>query len=181
LEAIAPLGYLEEDFRTEYFDYIGETPLWIFSNWIDGGMRLFRHNASGITIPCHTPRNDREKAVYEDVLNYIQAQFSPFDYDEIEFKKTLNMVFSRIPHHGLMFVLLSLESDKRPNRRRAQRNRWCVEVASSYPNVRPLRMGDFIEGDSEILNTNSSHYDRKVYYRLYQRLVADANAHRAEQ
>jgi FkbH-like protein len=177
LDVIAPLGFIAEDFDTQYFEYSGETPLWIFSNWIDVGMTVFRHNRTGFTIPYPTPKPDRDFEAYEDLLPYLSTEFSPIEYDEVEFKKTLTTIFAKIPSHGLMFVLLSLETDQRPNRRRTVRNRWCVEAASSYANVRPLRMADFIEDQSEILNANFSHYDRRVYHRLFERITAEAKAH----
>ena len=181
LAAVAPLGYIADDFHTEYFDYSGDQPLWIFSNWIDVGMRVFRHHRTGITIPCVAPRSEEQAVAHQGLETYLEAEFSPFVYDETEFKKTLTLVFSKIPRKGLMFVLLSLESEGRPNRRRQERNRWCAEAAAAHPNVRLLRMADFIDDEAEILNTNRTHYDRKVYYRLYLHVMALAAADLAEQ
>jgi len=178
LDIIAPLGYTAGDFETRYFEYSGHMPLWIFSNWIDSGMKVYRHNSTGFIIPCQRARNDKQIEDYQEATDYLESDFSIFDYDEIEFKKTLNMIFSKIPDHGLMFVLLSLEMDSRPNWRRAERNRWRSEVASSYPNVRTLKMADFIEDKSEILNENANHYDRRVYHRLFQSIIAAADTHR---
>jgi FkbH-like protein len=180
LAAIAPLGYTSEDFETQYFEHSGETPIWIFSNWVDAGMKIFRHNRTGFTIPCHLPRSEKEVEAYKSALPYLDAEFSPWEYGEMEFKRTLNAVFSRIPPHGIMFVLLSLEPKSRPNRRRIECNRWRAEVASSYFNVRVLEMSDFIENDTEILNldTEANHYHRRVFHRLFQHMVAEAKAHR---
>ena len=178
LDVIAPLGYVAEDFESHYFEYSGATPLWIFSNWIDVGMTVYRHDRTGFIIPAFTPKADEDAETYADAKRHLEAEFSRFEYGETEFKKTLDMVFSRIPQHGLMFVLLSLESELRPNRRRTERNRWSTEAASAYPNIRPLKMADFIEDDAEILNTNFNHYDRRVYHRLFQHMVVEAKAHR---
>jgi hypothetical protein len=177
LDVIAPLGYVAEDFDSRYFEYSGATPIWIFSNWIDVGMAVYRHNRTGFIIPAYTPKTDEDAAIYAGASRHLEAEFSRVEYGQIELKKTLDMVFSKIPSHGLMFVLLSLESESRPNRRRTERNRWSVEAASRYPNIRHLQMADFIEDDSEILNSNFNHYDRRVYHRLFQHMVAEAKAH----
>jgi FkbH-like protein len=177
LDIIAPLGYIAEDFQTEYFQYSGDLPLWILSTWIDGGIRVYRHNRTGFTIPCHMPRNEKEAAAYKQVLSYLDAEFSQCEYGEAESKRTLNAIFSRIPPHGLMFVLLSAEEDLPRNRRRIERNRWRAEAASAYPNIRALRMADFIEHDSEIPDANFAHYDRRVYYRLFQHMMIEASAY----
>jgi FkbH-like protein len=176
LDIIAPLGYTAEDFQTRYFEHTGHTPLWIFSNWIDAGMKVFRHKRTGFAIPCQTPKNEKEVEAYKLALPYLESEFTAFDYDEIEFKKTLDMIFAKIPRHGLMFVLLSREPNSRSDLRRVKCNRWRTEVASKYSSVRCLKIDDFIEKPEEIIG-NSAHYDRRVYHRLFQRMVAEANAY----
>jgi FkbH-like protein len=173
VKAVAPLGYVAEDFKTDYFKYSGERPVWIFSNWIDAGMKLFRHSRTGIVVPYLGPRFDSEVEAHAGVADYLTAEFTPFAYDETEFKKTLAMIFEKIPSHGLLFLLLSRERVSRPSQARMERNRWRVEAAGPHPNVRPLRMGDFIEDETEILNAKGTHYDRKVYHRLYRRILAE--------
>jgi hypothetical protein len=178
LGAIAPLGYIAEDFQTQYFEYNGDLPLWIFSNWIDSSIRVFRHKRTGFTIPYHVPKINKAGDTHVQALHYLEAEFSPCKYGEFEFKATLNAIFSKIPRHGLMFVLLSFEQDPERTWRRVERNRWRTEVASSYPNVRCLSMAEFIDRVSEIPEANSAHYDRSVYYRLFQHMMIEANAFR---
>ena len=83
-------------------------------------MKVYRHDKTGFIIPCQTARNNRQSRAYESASAYLEGNFSLFDYDETEFKKTLHMIFSKIPPHGLMFVLLSFELNRRlkrpPNR-----------------------------------------------------------------
>ena len=178
LDVIAPLGYIAEDFETKYFNYSGDIPVWIFSNFVDAGRNVYRHNRTGFTIPCRIPRGAEENKAFAEILPYLKAEFSRYDYNEVEFKKTLHVVFSKIPRHGLMFVLLSPEQYSRPDPRMIERNRWRTEVASSYANVRCLAIADFVEEESEMPDANFTHYDRKVYYRLFQHIVIEANTHR---
>ncbi|MEO7027395.1 MAG: hypothetical protein ABI056_07565, partial [Caulobacteraceae bacterium] len=176
LAAAIPLGYVADDFQTHYFDYCGDKPLWIFSNWGDAGMKIYRHDRTGITLPCPPPTSDAEIAAYAGLDQYLSDEFSPFDYDEFEYKKTMNLVFSKVPAHGLMFVLLS----ETPSGRRRERNRWLGEVAAGRDNIRLVRLRNFVDDQAEIKNDKVTHFDRKVYYRLYQYMVAEAKASLAE-
>ena len=176
LAAIAPLGFAAEDFRSDFFEHSGRRPVWVFSNWIDAGLPVYRHTHTGIAIPYVPPRTDREVAAHQGLDEYLAREFDRIEYDEALFKGTLEKIFSRIPGNGLFFLLLSHEPDGRANRRRIERNRWREEVAAGYPNVHPLRMGDFIETEADILNEEGNHYDRKVYHRLYLHVLSQARA-----
>ncbi len=182
LEAVAPLGWVAEDFRTDYFDYSGDKPLWIFSNWTDLGRRIYRHDRTGITIPFLPPRTDEERAAQLGLKSYLDANFSAVSYDDNEMKQTLNLMFSRIPGHGILFLLLITECDRQAdgsqaiNPRRQAFNRCCLEAAAPYANVRPVRVADFIDDDAEILNERVTHFDRKVYHRLYLHMKSVAMA-----
>lgn len=170
--AIAPLGYLPEDFHSRYFEHEGEKPIWVFSNWADAGVRVYQHRRSGITVPYQRPKAAEEPAVGAELEAYIAAEFTPFRYEEAEYKQTLDLIFSRVPAHGLMFVFLS----ETPNSRRQERNRWCVEAAAGRANIRLLRLADFVDDKAEILNANVTHFDRKVYHRLYLHMLEEARA-----
>lgn len=180
VEAFRPLGYEPEDFRTAYFDYSGENPIWIFSNWGDSGLQVYRHKATGVTIPFATPRGPEANEQAQIALRHLDAHFEPAEYGEQEFKRTLTCMFSRVPAHGRMFVLLATETEQlesgevRTLGRRRERNRWVADVAAAFPQVEPLRMADFIESPAEIQNSNQSHFDRKVYFRVYQHICQAA-------
>jgi hypothetical protein len=55
-------------------------------------------------------------------------------------------------------------------------NRCCAEAAASYENVRLLRVSDFVDGQGDIMNEQFTHFDRKVYHRLYMYMTAAATA-----
>jgi hypothetical protein len=182
LAAVAPLGYVAEDFRTEYFDHSGAKPIWILSNWADLTRRIWRHRRTGIAVPSHPPRTEAGRAMLDGLEDYLDSEFTQEMVGEEGFKETLALIFSRVPPHGLLFLLQITETDRRAGGQQVQRphrrqfNQWCAEAAAPFGNVRLVRMADFIHHDSEILNQNNTHFDRRVYHRLYLHLMEEARA-----
>ena len=181
VEAVAPLGFLSEDFKSEFFAHSGSKPLWIFSNWVDVGTTLYRHNQTGIMIPYKRSKFEQNAGSLEKLESFLEREFSPLAYNEVELKKTLGLIFSKIPSHGILFALLIPEHVRRDGTlvmhgRRVDFNRWLTEAAATFSNVRMLSMNDFINDETEVLNNARSHFHRKVYYRLYLHMVAEAKA-----
>ncbi len=182
IEAVAPLGYVAEDFQTQYFDHSGDKPIWILSNWADVTQRVYRHKRTGIVVPCHPPRTEAAKTFIEGLKDYLDAEFTIDVVGEVELKETLDLIFSKVPQHGLMFLLQGIEPDrplageKVPRLRRREFNRWCSEAAAPHANVRLVSVADFVHDDSEILNKNLTHFDRRVYHRLYLHMLEEARA-----
>jgi hypothetical protein len=51
-------------------------------------------------------------------------------------------------------------------------NRWTADVASEFTNIHVLRMADFVENEDEVKDKRSvGHFDRMVYFRLYQAIA----------
>jgi FkbH-like protein len=182
LEAVAPLGYVDADFKTEYFEHSGDKPLWILSNWTDLSRRVYRHKRTGIVVPANRPNTRARKAFFDQIQDYITAEFTHEVVSEADFKETLAFIFSRVPKHGIMFLLQMTETEHRadgeripyPHRRRF--NRWCAQAAAPFSNVRLVSVADFVHRDAEILNHNNTHFDRQVYHRLYLHIMEEARA-----
>ncbi len=170
LEAVAPLGYRAEDFRTRFFDHEGDKPIFVLSSWVDAGLPIWRHKRTGMTIPFERPKMGDEVEADPLAEAYIAAEFERVHYGEAEYLETLELIFSRLPSHGLMFILLS----DTPNLRRQEMNRWCAAAAAGRGNVRLLRLTDFVSNPDEIMNAQQTHFDRKVYHRLYEHIIAEA-------
>ena len=180
MKAFKAIGYDEADFRTEYFEHSGESPVWIFSNWGDVGFPLFRHKATGLAIPFRQlPAAQYKTQVARRAGAYVAEHFEPRpDITQTEVEKNLRAVFSRVPPHGRMFVLLAVIPDctdkpqSRLGLRRIQLNAWTRSAALDFPQVQTLEMSDFIEGADEIdAGSNLTHFDRMVYFRLYRKVV----------
>jgi FkbH-like protein len=75
IAAVAPLGYAAEDFETRFFDHSGDKPLWILGNWADRTQRVYRHERTGIVVPCHKPRNNTEQVIFDGFSEYLGAEF----------------------------------------------------------------------------------------------------------
>lgn len=175
--AVAQLGYTKQDFQTKYLEHSGERPIWIFSNWVDMHSTVYRHKATGMMIPFRIPRPNQARGPAADAADvaYVQAEFEVVPYGEDEIRETLEMVLARIPANGLFFCLMPPdpgEGDEvaRGRHRRQQFKRFFSEIAARYPNVRVINFDDFIHDRSEVQNDNNSHFDRKVYYRVFERI-----------
>ena len=152
IEAVALLGYDRQDFQSRYFAHAGPHPLWVFSNWADLGCPIYRHRATGIRIPYKPPK---PRPVKTDAMIQVEknlaAYFEPEGaIAEAELKDNLSAVFSRVPTHGSMFVLLALDTVMKEGAlktltRRVLQNAWTREVAAGYANVMVLDMAAFIE------------------------------------
>lgn len=180
VSAVAPLGYIPEDFHSEYFEYSGPKPIWILSNWADLGGRVFRHKKTGIVVPSQPLKTDSARAKFNNIKTYLESEFVQDVISEAEFKETLTIIFSKLPRHGLMFLLQIIENENHPEQgevlrpRRIEFNRWCAEAAKPFENVRLLRVADFVHSNAEVLNQNNTHFDRRVYYRIYQHILEAA-------
>ncbi len=179
MEAIAPLGFLPQDFQSRFFEHAGPAPLWIFSNWADLGLPIYQHRQTKIRIPYRPPAAHRHLAgAIATAQAHLEKHFIFDDYiGEWEMKENLRMVFSRLPPHGQMFVPLALETFeengiRKPIRARMLQNRWTTDVAAEFTNIHVLRMADFVENEDEVKDKRSvGHFDRMVYFRLYQAIA----------
>ncbi len=179
MASIEPLGFQAKDFESRFFEHDGPEPLWVFSNWADLGLPIYQHRRTKIRIPYRpAPAHRHKSEAVARAQAYLEKNFIFDDYlGEWEMKENLRMVFSRVPSHGKMFVPLALDSflengirkDIRP---RILQNRWTTEVAREFPTVHVLEMADFVQNDDEVKDKRSvGHFDRMVYFRLYQEIA----------
>ncbi len=181
VEAFTLLGYREEDFRTEFFAHDGPNPVYVFSNWADLGMPLYRHKATGVVIPYKPvpPARQRTPAMRHAAF-YLKELFEPAEpFGEAEAKDNLRAIFARIPAGGRLFALLSVERHtdatgiERVVAARIRLNRWTVEVANEFPAVTTLRTEDFVRATSDVKEDSAfGHFDRMVYFRMYEAILA---------
>jgi FkbH-like protein len=180
LEAVTLLGYQKQDFQSRYFDHSGPHPIWVFSNWADLVCPIYRHRATGLRIPYKPPkpRPVKTEAMLR-VEENLAAHFEPDgEIGEAELRDNLRAVFSRVPAHGRMFVLLAIETMakdgvSRKMVRRVRQNDWTRQVAAEFATVSVLDMADFIEDSAEVKEgSGAGHFDRMVYFRVYQHIAA---------
>jgi hypothetical protein len=175
------LGYEAQDFRSRYFEHAGPHPLWVFSNWADLGMPIYRHRETGLRIPYKPPAKPRP--VKTDAMIRVEENLAAhFDavgiISQAEFGDNLRAVFGRVPAHGRMFVLLAIDTVLKDGAvkkvgRRVMQNAWTREIAGEFPAVSVLDMDDFVDDFAEVKEgSGAGHFDRMVYYRVYQRMAA---------
>jgi FkbH-like protein len=179
MEAAISVGYRRQDFQSRFFDYNGPAPLWIFSNWADLGCPIYRHTQTGTRLPMKPPQSRPNMPPgMQRIADNLAAHFEPAGYlGEAEMKDNLRAVFGRVPAHGRMFVLLVLEDvpvagEMRKVRKRVLQNAWTTAVAAEFANVHVLSMVDFIQAEHDVKEGSAGgHFDRMVYFRLYQRIA----------
>ena len=86
-----------------------------------------------------------------------------------------------------MFVLLALDTVLKEGKvkkigKRLVQNAWTREAAAEFATVVVLDMADFIESLEEVkIGSGAGHFDRMVYFRVYQRIAEMIGAPVAEQ
>jgi FkbH-like protein len=195
LEALQPLGYAAEDFRTVLADPPrADRVIWVLSFWTDAGFALYRHRELGITVPVSLPmpwknRHDMTRLRVADVpdspngwvARAVQHLKQHFTFQGLiskeQFQANLRLVLERGSPENRIFILLANATWKdngaeRTLRAQADVNAWLAEAAAEFENVKLLQVTDFVKNDSEIQTRN--HFDRMVYFRIFEHIVACA-------
>ena len=161
----------------------------MFSNWADLGCPIYRHIETGVRIPYKPPK---PRPVKTDAMIRVEDNLGAYFIDdgiieEKEFKDNLRAVFSNVPAHGKMFVLVALDTVLKEGKvkkigKRLIQNAWTREAAAEFPAVVILDMADFIENLEEVkVGSGAGHFDRMVYFRVYQRIAQLIGATAEEQ
>ena len=188
--AFAALGYQDDDYKSLLTEPPpDENAAWVISFWADADFALYRHRATGLSIPLSlngVQTNQRDMTIVDPdrpefaavaaTLRTLQAEF---DYTgmigEAEFKENARMILDRAPARAKVFVLLANElirnDDGRmvipPKKRRL--NDWVRDIAAEFENVELVNIRDFILDDPEMKSNN--HFDRMVYFRVFQHIM----------
>jgi FkbH-like protein len=193
MEACKHLSYREEDFRTSLSKPQAGNGVWLLSFWSDGVFALYRHRETGITVPFNMPNwydqakdlapasvdgilDEQARGYFVAPLEYLKRDF---DYlgiiTEALFKENLRIILSSAPPGTRVIILGANEHlwDSRTNIRHQHPvfealNRWTRAVARWRRNVIMLKIRDFIASDAEVHNWG--HFDRMVYFRVYQEI-----------
>ncbi len=187
--ALELFGNREADFVSVIPELPKEgTGVWLLSFWADVDNALYRHRATGATAPLTIPgvptnmRNlmdvpDEESGVDLDFMSQLREEF---DYlgciSEPEFKKNARLILSNAPAGARVFILQANEWFTRPDgtkanaRNKKMLNNWLADIAAEFPRVQLIAIRDFVRSESEVLTLN--HFDRMVYFRVFQHIVS---------
>lgn len=189
------IGYRAEDFKTTLNQPRSGSGLLILSFWADTAYALYRHRGLGFALPfalsgrANHVLDARQAAPEEMPANLrngwmaaaLRTLQSDYEYlgmiSEELFKENLRLILRALPadtpvvlveanttlydrEHGVTHT----SSDN------INLNRWMSEVAGEFPAAHIIDIRDVIAGEAEVADW--SHFDRIVYYRLYERICA---------
>ncbi|HZB90332.1 MAG TPA: HAD-IIIC family phosphatase [Stellaceae bacterium] len=197
LEAVRPLGYEPTDFDTVLVaPPNGARAVWLLSFWTDAVIPVYRHRQLGVTLPSAiaVPRNlagrdltqlsheelkELDPAVREKV-NHLRRNFRHDGViSEALFKENLRVILDRASPDTKVFILLpndrrNVEGVERVLRSKVEFNTWTRQVAQDFPNVELLDIREFVRSEAEVQGLN--HFDRMVYFRVYEHIMARVRA-----
>jgi len=206
LGAIERLGYQRSDFVTQLFDVTLGNALVILDFWTDAEIAIYRHRILGFRIPFVAPYHfpvKPEGNVMELVDNFTMEGYDgdhqffkslrtlreEYEYEGIigeqAFKKNLARILSHITSNAKIYILAANEKWLNPGNNltytypaHSNLNQWTAQVAISFGNVTILDVRQFFssEADAETVN----HFDRLVYFRIFQAILALSTNGKAE-
>jgi FkbH-like protein len=197
-EEILRIGLSEADFASKFLAPSAPGTVLILSTWGDVWAPFYKHRQMdfqfGYSI-THLGGSDLTKISNGELTQYftdfdvksgLQLRMQSrvrhlrenYDYgcglaDET-LQENLKEVFNQIPFGACLFLILPYRC--RVNGPKiveipdvAKYNRLVAEVAANYQSVELLSMDEFVRDSSEALE-NVGHFDRIVYFRMYEKL-----------
>jgi FkbH-like protein len=191
-EACRLIGYEPGDFWPSLLEDAAAADLWLLSFWADALFNLYEHRDSGLRLPFNVPASLREAGHadltrvdprslgervvgtwIEEALMALQREFTCLGpAPQTLVQDNMRGLLARARPDALVFILganeqAALPASRLPPKALARRavNRWAAEVCQEFANVRLINICDFVHDESEVRQVN--HFDRMVYYRLY--------------
>jgi FkbH-like protein len=189
LETAKRLRYLETDFQTRLFHRDSTEHVVLLSFSSDFAEALYRHRETGLIVPCplafseHSTSSDLRAVPDHEMppgpewryglMGVLREEFEFIGLiQEQQFKSNVRLALSHLPRSSRIFFLSLLGSDERgrPIPRMIEMNKWLVGLAKDFHNVEIINPADKITVETEI--EDLLHFDRAVYFRLYEDLRA---------
>jgi hypothetical protein len=186
---------------TRFFDECSEGTTLIFSPWCDAHGPCYRHRQFGFGLTFNIPyfadltrvsRKELETAfnaknVGADEMSRLVAVVDHlkdnYEYSRVtnenELKANLRKILALIPQGSRLILILPSENKPEGNcliqiKRFAEYKSWISSEASKHCNasrVEIIDIDDFIHGPSDFQENLPSHFDRMVYFRLYEAII----------
>ena len=201
-QLIERCGFRREDFETKFLADCPESSLFIYSGWADNAYKRYRHIQTGQTFLVDAPNFPNHLTNLSEAQIEEFAARRGLSSDEVERVKQavralkgsaefigrlrpadltdeLDALFSRLPKRAICFAL-AMDPILKDGEGRAVESRdaltynQCLLHAAQAHDVDVVHIGDFVAKDSERLFAN--HYDRIVYFRLAESILARAKA-----
>jgi len=194
-DAASRLGFAADDFESRFLAPVAAGSILVYSPWADIYQAVYWHKTEGFRIPVNvhihsdlTRMSDEDlAAAFEDlkldeaqrskIISIVETLRSEFRY---EFHTPLRIaldiirrVFERIPAGARLYFILPHEWYKEGDRllpRAVKYNQAVRQLAARYSAVTLVSMNDVVHGEGE-MQDSFDHFDRVVYFRLYQRIM----------
>jgi FkbH-like protein len=187
----APLGLAAEDFTT----LVARPPkagpaVWLLNFTLEQPVPMLKHKASGALIPANIAglRGPARRMLLDDpaqtgldgeLVAQLREKFEGFGLlPDKPFQQMLRVILRRAPPGVRVFVLLANDMARRAAGGMAvlepmrARNAAIVDVAREFPAVELLAPADFMSAAEHAALERPHHYDRMVYFRMFQHIMA---------
>jgi FkbH-like protein len=196
MKSLRAIGYTESDFDSAIFS-LPQGGIAVLSFAVDAFLVTYRHKKLGFRVPFWNPDTatfgnkdmtipdnaimerlaDKPGplvAAWEMLTNYV---FEGYISAEM-FKENLTITLDRLGPGVRVFVLgpndhFVQRGELTYAERHFEQNVWIKDVLKAYPNAQYVNVRNYIRNESEVLG-NVDHFDRSVYYRIYEGLMAMA-------
>jgi FkbH-like protein len=194
-EAASRLGFAADDFDSQFLAPAIPGTVLVYSPWGDISQALYRHKSGGFRIPVNVHIHEDltrisaddlsaalgklklDKAQRAEITSIVAILRSEYKY---EFHtpvrvavEIIRRLFERIPEGARLFFILPHEWYKEGDHllpRAVEYNRGVRALASEYPAVTLMSMNDIVHGAGD-MQDSFDHFDRVVYFRLYQKIM----------
>jgi FkbH-like protein len=196
MKSLRAIGYTESDFESAIFK-LPEGGVAVLSFAVDAFLVTYRHKRLGFRVPFWNPDKttfgnkdmtipdngvmerlaDKPGplvAAWEMLTNYVFEGYISAEH----FKENLDITLKRLGPGVRVFVLgpndhFVNRGELTYSQRHFEQNVWIKDVLKAHPNARYVSVRDYIRDEGEVLG-NVDHFDRSVYYRIYEGLIAMA-------
>jgi FkbH-like protein len=186
----APLGLVAEDFRSLIAAPPKAAPgVWLLNFTLEQPVPVLRHKASGALVPAWLagfrgrPRRVLAAEPEESGLDAALVATLRENFEDVGlvpdavFRKTLRVILEQAPAGVRVFILLANERGRgsvlAPMR---ERNAAIAAVAADFPAVELLAPADFMTALEIAEMDRPHHYDRMVYFRMFQHIMGRLGA-----
>lgn len=196
---LGALGYAGSDFQSGFLAPATPGTVLIHSAWSDHYQRLYHHRLTGLAVPVDIggligdltqPTPEQAAALAKErgfaeadiagllpALDRLRADFTHAgDIPVEEALSSLAKLFAAVPDGATLFHILAhekclWEGRASPREAVAAFNRRVRALAADFPAVRIVDINDCVHADAE-MQMQFDHFDRIVYFRLFERIMA---------
>lgn len=189
MHVLRSLGFSESDFDSKFGDASREPSFRVLSNWIDAQSVVYRHRDTGLLVPYKTrglgkltniARAEDEleleglSASTQRALCYLRDNFDFVGaWTPEEADHSYDVILDALPKGSPLFIVAAPEAGLTRGVRTpaAELNRRVSSAIARHPEklVRAVSIAEL--ADEEERHTGQ-HFDRSVYYKLYQEIWA---------